>query len=186
MRKVIFGGANSLDNYIAREDHSYDWIIFGEETKKLMAEMWPRFDAMVMGRKTYEVTTGVSATQSTKAEKKKNPKKNSFGMETYVFSRTVEPGKRDGVEFVSEDPGKFVRKLKKQKGKDIMVMGGGEIGSLLLEAGVVDEIGFNIHPILLGSGIPLFHKMRKQIILELIETRPMEKGCVYVSYRVKN
>jgi Dihydrofolate reductase len=181
MRKVIFGGANSLDNYIAREDHSFDWIMFGDETMELMKEMWPRFDTMVMGRKTYDITR-----QNEPESTSKKAKKHSFGMETYVFSRTLEPGTRSGVTFISDDPGKFVKKLKKQEGKDIMVMGGGEIGSLLLDAGVVDEIGFNIHPVLLGSGIPLFHKMKRQIDLELIESKQFKNGCVYVLYHVKN
>lgn len=181
MRKVIFGGANSLDNYIAREDGSFDWIMFGEETAELMKDMWTRFDAMVMGRKTYDIAAG--AGKPSKSEKKKNPYGN---IDTYVFSRTLEAGERDGVTFVSDDPGKFVRKLKKQKGGDICVMGGGEIGTVLLDAGVIDEIGFNIHPLLLGSGIPLFHKMKKQVDLELVECRPFKNGCVYVLYRVKN
>jgi len=107
-------------------------------------------------------------------------------MKTYVFSRTLEPGERNGVEIVAEDAGKFVRKLKKQKGKEICVMGGGELGRSLLEAGVIDEIGFNIQPVLLGSGIPLFHEMTRQIDLELIECKPLKTGCVYILYRVKN
>jgi dihydrofolate reductase len=180
MRKVIFGGANSLDNYIAREDDSFDWIMHGEEAMELMKDMWSRFDTMVMGRKTYEVTKQFAP--KTKSKRRKNP----LGMEAYVFSRTLKPGNRDGVEFISEDPGKFVKKLKKQIGKDIMVMGGGEIGTVLLNAGVVDEIGFNIHPVLLGSGVPLFHKMKRQIDLQLIECRPFKNGCVYVLYKVKN
>lgn len=181
MRKVIFGGANSLDNFIARDDGSYDWILFGEEVAELMKDMWSRFDCMVMGRKTFDVTTGGTA-----KKKSKKPKKNPYGgIETYVFSRTLEPGERDGVAFVSSDPGAFVKKLKKQKGKDICVMGGGEIGAVLLEAGVVDEIGFNIHPLLLGGGVPLFHKMKKQIDLELVECRQFKNGCVYLSYRVR-
>lgn len=191
MRNVIFGGANSLDNYIARDDGSYDWILFGEEVMELLKDMWSRFDCMVMGRKTYHVATGGSASERVsegeRARKKKKAKKNPYGdIETYVFSRTLEPGNRDGVEFVNSDPGKFVAKLKKKKGKDIMVMGGGEIGAVLLDAGVVDEIGFNIHPVLLGSGVPLFHKMSRQIDLKLTECKPMKNGCVYVTYRVKN
>lgn len=182
MRKVVFGGANSLDNYIARDDGSYDWILFGDEAMEMMKEMWSRFDCMVMGRKTYDVATG-----GAKAAKSKKKKTNPYGkIETYVFSRTIESGKRDGVEFISTDPGKFVAKLKKKKGKDVMVMGGGEIGKVLLEAGVVDEIGFNIHPVLLGTGVPLFHKMSRQIDLELTECRRMKNGCVAVTYRVKN
>lgn len=179
MRKVIFGGANSLDNYIARSDGSYDWLMWSDEVADMMKDMWSRFDCMVMGRKTYDVATAGQTDSATK--------ENPYGdIETYVFSRSLQAGQRNGVEFVASDPGKFVADLKQQDGKDIMVMGGGELGSCLLDAGVVDEIGFNIHPILLGSGIPLFHKMSRQIDLELIECKPFKNGCVYVLYRVNN
>jgi dihydrofolate reductase len=64
-------------------------------------------------------------------------------------------------------------------------MGGGELAHSLLEAGLVDEIGFNIHPVLLGSGTPLFYPMKRQIDLELLDCRRFKNGCVYVMYRVK-
>ena len=178
MRKVIFGGANSLDNFIAREDGAVDWLLWSDEVTEIMKDFWPRFDCIVMGRKTYDF-----AMQSApKGKYAKNP----YGeIKTYVFSRTLKPGEQNGVEIVAEDPGEFVRKLKKQKGKDICIMGGGELALALFEAGVIDEIGFNIHPVLLGSGIPLFHKMKRQIDLELLECRPMKTGCVYVSYKIK-
>ena len=67
-----------------------------------------------------------------------------------------------------------------------MVMGGGDLAKTLFEVGVIDEIGFNIQPVLLGSGIPLYHEMPRQIDLELIECKPLKHGCVYVTYRVKN
>jgi len=66
------------------------------------------------------------------------------------------------------------------------VMGGGELAKSLFEAGVIDEIGFNIHPVLLGSGIPLFHEMKRQIDLELLDCKVLKNGCVVVSYRVKH
>ena len=55
----------------------------------------------------------------------------------------------------------------------------------LFEAGLIDEVGFNIHPVLLGSGIPLFHPMSRQIDLELRECRAFKNGCVCITYRVK-
>ena len=180
MRKVIFGGANSLDNYFAREDGSVDWLIHSAEAMELMKDMWPRFDCMVMGRKTWS-----TAMENFSEEDLKKAEEMKGGMRSVVFSRTLEPGRKGGYEIVNADPAEFVRELKQQDGKDIMVMGGGEIGTVLLEAGVVDEIGFNIHPVLLGSGVPMFHKMKKQIDLELIECKPMKSGCVYVLYRVK-
>ena len=179
MRKVIFGGANSLDNYIARPDGSFDWIMHGDEATELMKEMWPRFDTMIMGRKTYDVMKQYAP----KGKKAKNPYGN---IKTYVFSRTLRSGEKDGIEILSNDPGKFVKRLKKQKGKDIMIMGGGELARDLFNAGAIDEIGFNIHPVLLGSGIPLFHQMKKQLDLELVECRAFKNGCVYVRYKVKN
>lgn len=176
MRKVVFGGANSLDNYIARPDGAVDWLLWGEESAELMKDMWSRFDTIVMGRKTYEEGKKMAPEGS-----------NMFGgMRSVVFSRSLDPGKEPEVEIISSDPGTFVRDLKGKNGKDICVMGGGEIGRCLLEAGVIDEIGFNIHPVLLGEGVPLFHKMDKQVDLELLECRQFKNGCVYVSYRVKH
>ncbi len=180
MRKVIFGGANSLDNYFAREDGSVDWLIWSDEAAELMKDFWPRFDTIVMGRKTYD--TAMKNAPKPKGKRAKNP----YGdIRTIVFSRTREPGTKDGVEITAEDPGKFIQKLKKEKGRDICIMGGGDLAKTLFETGVIDEIGFNIHPVLLGSGIPLFYKMKRQIDLDLLECRPMKTGCVYVLYRVK-
>lgn len=179
MRKVIFGGANSLDNFFAREDGAVDWLMWSDEAAEIMNDFWPRFDCMVMGRKTYDVAMQMTP----KGENIKNP----YGdIKTYVFSRTIPPGEQNGVEIVGDDPGEFVRKLKEGDGKDICIMGGGDLAKTLFEVGVIDEIGFNIHPVLLGSGVPLFHKMNKQIDLELIECRPFKNGCVYVLYKVKN
>ena len=60
-----------------------------------------------------------------------------------------------GAELVREDAAGFVRALKESEGGDIIVMGGGELASQLIEAGLVDEIGLNVHPLLLGSGTAL-------------------------------
>ncbi|MDQ3754362.1 MAG: dihydrofolate reductase family protein [Acidobacteriota bacterium] len=176
MRKVTFGGANSLDNYIARKDDTVDWLLWGEEAKRLMMEYWKTIDTVVMGRKTYEVGLKLSKGKS-------NPYPN---IKTYVFSRTLKESPDSSVEIISEDAAEFVRKLKSEEGKDICVMGGGELAKSLFEAGVIDEIGFNIHPVLLGSGIPLFHEMTRQIELELLDCQTFKNGCVYVSYRVRH
>jgi dihydrofolate reductase len=159
MRKVVFGGANSLDNYIARPDGAVDWLLWGEEAAEIMKSFWERFDTMVMGRKTWE------AAMANAPE----------GGGSYGGILTV---------FMNSDPGRFIRELKKDEGKDICIMGGGELARDLFEAGVIDEIGFNIHPFLLGQGIPLFHPMSRQTDLELIESRAFKNGCVYVLYRV--
>ncbi len=55
MRKITFGGANSLDYYFARKDNSVDWLMWSEEAQALMADFGEKFDTILMGRKTYEV-----------------------------------------------------------------------------------------------------------------------------------
>ncbi len=65
MRKIIFGGANSLDNYIARPDHAVDWLLWCDEAAALMAGVWQTIDTILMGRKTYEFALSpVAATAS--------------------------------------------------------------------------------------------------------------------------
>lgn len=175
MRKVTFGGASSLDSYFARKDDSVDWLMWSPEAGEVMRDYWKTIDTVVMGRRTYEV--GLKMTKG-----KGNP---YAGMKTYIFSRTLGARKTPGMEIISSDPVAFVRKLKRQRGKDICVMGGGLLARSLLEGGVIDEIGFSIQPVLLGSGIPLFHEMKRQIDLELLDCKRFKNGCVYVTYRVR-
>lgn len=173
MRKITFGGANSLDNYLARNDHSADWLLWGDEAAAVMADFWTSIDTVLMGRKTYEVAA-------------RSGQPGGYpGVKNYVFSRTLR-GVPAGVTVISDDAVEFTRALKQQDGKDICLMGGGELARALFEAGLIDEVGFNIHPVLLGAGIPLFHPMSRQINLELKECRAFSNGCVYVTYRVKN
>ena len=176
MRKVTFGVANSLDNYIARPDAAVDWLLWCKEVNEIMRDFWKTIDTVLLGRKTYEVALGHS-------KGKKNPYP---GIKSYVFSRTLKASKDEAVEIVRTDAADFVRQLKGGEGKDICVMGGGEFAKSLFEAGLIDEISFNIHPVLLGQGIPLFHEMKQQIDLELLECKTLKNGCVVVSYRVKN
>lgn len=173
MRKVTYGGANSLDNFIARKDDAVDWLMFSKEVTAIMRDYWKTIDTIVMGRRTYEV-----------AMKSGGGGGSYPGIKTYVFSRTLK--KTKGVEIISEDAAEFVRKLKNEEGKDICVMGGGVLARSLFEADLIDEIGINVHPVLLGSGIPLFHEMSKQIDLELVKHQVLKNGCVVLTYNVKH
>jgi dihydrofolate reductase len=174
MRKVTFGGANSLDNFIARKDGSYDWLLWNKEVQQIVKDYWKSIDTVVMGRRTYEVSErmGGGGDQS--------------GMKTYVFSRTIKKPRSKNPIFVAEDAADFVRRLKEEDGKDICVLGGGVLAKSLFEADLIDEIGFNIHPVLLGSGIPLFHEMSRQIDLELTKCQQLSNGCVLLTYAVKH
>ncbi len=171
MRKVTYGGANSLDNFLARPDGAVDWLLWCDEAQAVMAEYWKTIDTVLMGRKTYEFALTHGGVYP--------------GVTAYVFSRTLPPVENKSVQIVSTDAAAFVRNLKQQPGKDICLMSGGELARSLFEADLIDEIGLNIHPVLLGAGMPLFHPMNRQINLELAECKTFKNGCVLVTYRVK-
>ena len=172
MRRVTFGGAISLDNFIARKNDEVDWIMWNKEVSAIMKAFWQTIDTVVMGRKTYEVTA--------KSGSGAYP-----GVKNFVFSRTLKNCNDKRIEIVSEDASDFIRKLKNGSGKGICVIGGGILAHSLFEAGLIDEIGFNIQPVLLGKGIPLFHEMSKQIDLELLECKQLTNGCVVLRYQVR-
>src|SRR6266516_4017319 len=184
MRKATLGLANSLDNYIARKDGGFDWIHWSDEVAKISAKFMKTVDALLIGRKTFEVMLASGQTSYP-------------GAKNYVFShskkkrealkkRLAAKKKPDrNVEIVTEDAAKFVRELKRRKGKGIVVFGGGELAKSLFEADLIDEVVLNIHPVLLGSGIPLFHEMKKQIDLELLNSTTLRGGYLVVTYRVK-
>ena len=168
MRKVTFGGANSLDNFIARKNDEVDWLMWDAEVNDIVRKFWKTIDTVLMGRRTYEVAGSAYP-----------------GVKNYVFSRTLPKSSHKSIELVSEDAATFVSKLKSNAGKGICVIGGGVLAKSLFEAELIDEIGVNIHPVLLSSGIPLFYEMPKQIDLKLIECKPLKNGCVFLKYKVK-
>jgi dihydrofolate reductase len=169
-RKVRFGGAVSLDGFFAGPDEAIDWLRWSDEAAAVGAASWKGVDTMLMGRKTFEFAMRSGGGLGV------GPK-----IRTFVFSRTLTDVPA-GAELVSGDSAGFVRRLKAEPGGGILVMGGGELGSALIEAGLVDEIGLNVHPILLGGGIPAFRPMARRTELELVEARPMAKGCVLLRY----
>jgi dihydrofolate reductase len=173
MRKVIYGGACSLDGFLTDRDGGIDWLHFSKDVEQIMAKSWATADTLLFGRKTWEVAASQGGGGAMP------------GVKGYVFSRTLTKLAGEGAELVSGDAGEFVRKLKTRPGKDIIVMSGGNLATSLLQAGVIDEVGFNVHPVLLGSGVPAFLDPGARITLELTECRQLEGGCVLVVYRVR-
>src|SRR5687767_1442004 len=174
MRIVTYGAACSLDGFIAPPDGSMDWLHFSKDVQDFTAAYWASIDTMLMGRKTWEVAIRMGSGGGDAG---------SGGITTYVFSRTL-TSVGHGAHLVRDDAGEFVRKLKEQPGKGICVMGGGELAQSLFAAGVIDEVGLNVHPIILGSGIPFFRDPGRRISLRLTEARVLDGGCVLMNYRV--
>ncbi len=170
MRKVVLGLGISLDGYIARPNGGVDFLFMPKDYS--MAPFFRTIDTAIMGRKTLDV-----------ALKMGGGSYSDSSLATYVFSRSKPPGKRNGLVFVNQSPTAFIRELRKRPGKNIWLMGGGELARDFLKADLVDEIYLGIVPVLLGRGIPLFPSPFPQREFELLANKTFSRGMITLKYK---
>ena len=169
MRKVVLGLGISLDGYIARPDGAVDFLFMPKDYS--MGPFFATMDTAVMGRKTYDVAlkTGGGGFGDSK-------------MKSYVFSHSQPPGERGGATFVNESLKSFLEKLRKRSGKNIWLMGGGELARDFLKDDLVDELYIGMVPVLIGEGIPLFPSGFPQREFTLLENKSFSKGLIALKY----
>src|SRR5262245_4346166 len=168
-RKVILGLGISLDGYIARPDGSVDFLFMPKDYS--MGPFFKTIDTAIMGRKTYEVGLRMSG-----------GKIDTYGIRTYVLSRTLCPGERDGIIFTSDFSKSLTDSIRKRKGKNIWLMGGGELARDFLKDDLVDELYIGIVPTLIGEGIPLFPSGFPERKFSILENKTYGKGMIALKY----
>lgn len=102
--------------------------------------------------------------------------------EKIVFSRTLKQVRWAKTTLVREDPPDAVRALKRQSGKDLVVLGSGSIVAQLVDAGLVDEVQLVVKSVVLGKGRTLFEGVKKQLPLKLTSSRAFGQGNVVMNY----
>ncbi|MFT2007270.1 dihydrofolate reductase family protein [Pontibacter sp. 13R65] len=175
MRKIILYIAASLDGYIARPDGNVEWLhdaefaLPGEDFH--YSSFLETIDTTLMGNSTYKAVLGFDMPFP-------YPDKTN-----YVFSRSSENKDTEFVKFVSTDAITFIKELKEQPGKDIWLIGGGQLNTLVLNAGLLDEIILTYIPILLGKGIPLFAEGVQEQKLQVESNHCYDNGFVQSTLR---
>lgn len=165
MRKLKLYIATSLDSKISRPDGTIDWLPDPTAEDYGYQEFLASVDTLVMGFKTYEICR-------------------SFGQwpypnhSNYVFTRNAAKTTVPEAKPVTENPADFIKDLLRKPGKDIWLMGGGEIIALLHDAGLIDEYIIAYIPVILGEGIELFPGIRAQVNLQLIKHSVYKNGVV--------
>ena len=178
-RKVIVYIATSADGYIARPDGDVEWLNRRPRGVDYgMRAFYPRIDTILWGRKTYDWLL--------RYYKKKGQKTGMFDtrLANYVFSRKPPRRRAPGVEFVSEPVKTFAERLRATSGKDIWMMGGGELIASFLDAGEIDEFDIHVIPVFIGEGIPLVAPRHRDVPLLLRSSRKYTDGVVRLRYEV--
>jgi dihydrofolate reductase len=173
-RKVIVHIAASADGYIARADGDLEWLTSRPAPKGFygMGAFTRSIDTKVLGRGTYEASLRLGA-------KFDGPDRH------IVFSRSPPSDVPRGVEFVSAPVGPFVDRLRAEPGKDIWLMGGGELIADFLDAEAVDQFVISVVPVFIGDGIPLIARRHRQTPLTLASVDRFDDGLVQLHYDVE-
>jgi dihydrofolate reductase len=177
MKKIILYIAASIDNYISKPDGSVDWLhdtdyeLKGEDYG--YTTFYKSIDTTLMGNKTYQGILDFDVPFPYPGKK------------NYVFSRSKKSTKDDFVTFISGDIIGFIEKLKAEPGKDIWLIGGGEINTVVLENGMIDQIILTIVPVILGNGIPPFQKHLIETKFALEKSQAFKNGLVQLTFNKK-
>jgi dihydrofolate reductase len=172
MRRVRFGGAISLDGFIAGPDGQFDWILMDPDID--FAAMFAQYDTLLIGRRTWTAMVA----QGNAGEMP--------GIRCYVFSRTLRPEDCPGATLVSSDAAGVVKHLKQEPGKDIALFGGGVLFRSLLDAGLVDTVEVSLVPVLLGDGVPLLPPPYGPVRLQLTGQRLLPTtGTMSLEYAIR-
>jgi dihydrofolate reductase len=191
MRKVIVSEFLSLDGVMQApglpdEDRSggfehggWQIQLMDDEAGQAIMEGLNATGGLLLGRRTYEIFAGYWPNAPDD-----DPLAGTINdMPKYVVSTTLqEPLAWKNSHLIKENVPEEIRKLKEASGKDLRVIGSGELVQTLMEHGLVDQFDLSIYRIVLGSGKRLFRDGTPNTSLRLVDSHTSKSGVLLVSY----
>ena len=175
MRKIKLYISMSLNGKIAARDGGVDWLEAIPNPEKLdygYANFYESIDTSIQGNVTYQQIINWDIEFPYK------------GIKNFVLTRNPNYQNSEHVEFVAANHIPFIQHLKRQEGKDIWLIGGGQINTLLLQAKLIDELRVFVMPIIIPSGIGLFEAFPPQTQLQLQHSETYPTGVVELKYGI--
>ncbi|HEX5439287.1 MAG TPA: dihydrofolate reductase family protein [Ktedonobacterales bacterium] len=188
MRKVISMIHLSLDGFAAGPNDELDWISYDDELEQYAHSMHAITDAVIWGRRTYELMASYWLTvpgnpESTPAEFEHA--RYLDGATKIVVSRTLDRvawGDAQNTVLIKDNIADEINKIKQQPGKDIWFLGSVALAQAFMQLDLIDEYCININPTVLGQGKPLFAGVTRAFPLKLLESRTLKSGVVALRY----
>lgn len=177
MPRLRYNAATTLDGFIASPDGSTDWII--EDLTIDFEALYAEFDTFLMGRSTYKVMMHHAAQSGMNLLKDRK---------IVVVSREMEPDDYPAITIVANGYLELIKDLKTGSGKDIWLMGGGQLAKSCLDAGLLDTVEVAVMPVIIGDGIKMIAGAsatgNDSWKLELRKADALESGILMCKYDV--
>jgi dihydrofolate reductase len=176
MRRIVAGLFMSLDGVVEAPEH-WQAPYFDEEMGQVLGAQMAAADTLLLGRRTYQEFAAFWPNQ---------PSEVPFAGYINAIPKLVASTTLDSVEWqnttlLSGDVAEELSKLKQQPGKDISIYGSGTLVRSLLGAGLLDELGLLVCPIVVGRGRHLAED-GDQLPLKLVAARTLGTGVLSLTY----
>jgi dihydrofolate reductase len=180
MRKVVASPFISLDGFMSGPNGELEWDTpyFDEEMASFVQEVLGSVDTLLFGRVTYEWFAQYWPNEGVKNDPGHASLMNS--LPKIVFSKTLEKAEWNNSRIVRDNVAEEVNRLKQQEGKNMVIDGSPTLIHSFTSMGLIDEFLIRLHPMTLGSGVPLF---KQAVKLSLLEARPLRSGVVILRYQ---
>lgn len=168
--------AVTLDGFVARNDHSLDWLM-KQDTKGEdhgFAEFLTNIDVIVMGSGSYRTVCGFESWPYEKPV---------VVMSSKLSQNDVPAELQDRVQITDLDPVALMEDMEKRGWTRVYVDGGAIVQSFM-RLGLVNDLKLAIVPVLIGNGIRLFGDLPEDVDLKLMKTKGFPSGLVEMRYSV--
>jgi dihydrofolate reductase len=187
MRKIIASEFYSLDGFISDPKEDMAWVLsdFSEDMGEYEDDIYKKADTLLLGRKTYRIFEGYWPAA---AENPSTPAEDAGMAHTMnkikkiVFSKTIKEVTWQNSYLKKEIDQDEINNMKKEEGKNMLVIGSSEIVQQFSRLGLIDEYHLLVHPVILGEGIPLFNNLKEMQKLKLFGSKQFSNGVVGLFY----
>jgi dihydrofolate reductase len=186
MRKLVLFMHASLDGFVADRNGEMNWILIDESMFEIASQRTKESDTALYGRVTWQMMENYWPDAAKQPNATKHDIEHSawYNMVTKVVaSRTLRETNLVNTKLIRDNLPQEVRRLKEQKGRDIVMFGSPSTAHALMAENLIDDYWIFINPILIGEGIPLFKDIREVIKLNLVSSEVFPSGVICIHYR---
>jgi dihydrofolate reductase len=185
MRKLVWLMHVSLDGFVAGPNGEIDWVQFDDALVEDVQNLVNTADTALFGRVTYQLMESYWPTVSDSPTATKHDLDHSRWLNPapkIVFSRTLRNVQWTNTRIVKDHIAEEIARLQKQPGKNLILFASPTLGSTFMDLDLIDEYFFNINPIILGKGKPLFREQSEMHKLKLLGSKIYGNGVISLRY----